>query len=74
MCSPPTFSRLFGALRRSGVILCLLVGLQTGVVRGHNLDAEVDYLGFDSETIAALQARAVGGQPLLQLGDTVGLL
>ncbi len=54
------------------VLLAFLT--QTSVSRAHNLDDAADYLGFDSDTLATLQARAVGGQPLLQAGDTVGLI
>ena len=40
----------------------------------HNLNQRADYLAFDKATLDMMQARALAGQPLLQAGDTVGLV
>lgn len=55
--------------------LCLgVMTLFALAARGHNLDMQTDYLGFDKVTLEMFQARAAAGQSLLQVGDTVGLL
>lgn len=41
---------------------------------GHNLDQKANYLGFDQETLALFQSRSGTGQPLYQVGDTIGLV
>ena len=67
-------SQLPRFLRRAWISLVtlLLFGGATGW--SHNLDMQINYLIFDKETTALVQSRAAANQPLMQAGDTVGVI
>ncbi len=67
-------SQLPRLLRRAWISLVtlLLFGGATGW--SHNLDMQINYLIFDKETTALVQSRAAANQPLMQAGDTVGVI
>ena len=63
--------------RRSLLTRCLMVAfaaLFLTNVRSHNLDQQDTRISFDSDTLALMSSRAGLGQPLLQAGDTVGVV
>jgi hypothetical protein len=43
-------------------------------VSAHNLDQRETYIAFDDDTLALMRSRATAGQPLLQQGDSIGVL
>lgn len=67
-------SHLLLLFRRVWVFMVTL-GLFGGATSwSHNLDMQINYLIFDKETTALVQSRAAANQPLMQAGDTVGVI
>jgi len=56
------------------LVACLLVIFASQHALAHNLNQRANYLAFDKPTLDMIQQRALSGQPLLQAGDTVGLI
>lgn len=69
--SPSQLPRLL-RLACVALVTFLLFGGTTGW--SHNLDMQINYLIFDKETMAMVQARSAARQPLMQAGDTVGVI
>ncbi len=57
-----------------GGLLCLLLASFTMTAWSHNLNQRADYVTYDQATMAMFQTRAAAGQPLMQTGDTIGLV
>lgn len=74
MSSQHSHSRSPQARRSLGIVLFFLLFFGGGTGWSHNLDMQINYLIFDKETTAVVQARSAAGQPLMQAGDTVGVI
>ncbi|MBK8035789.1 MAG: DNRLRE domain-containing protein [Verrucomicrobiaceae bacterium] len=64
-----------GILRRGRKVVTALGALiLLGSASAHNLNQQADYIAYDDDTLKLMQKRQKAGQPLIQVGDVVGII
>ncbi len=70
----PFFNSAHNAVRKMLEFFVLTMALWVGTSQAHNLNQVDTVLAFDKATLTLMASRGGTGQPMLQAGDTVGVV